>query len=213
MSTGILTPPNMVDQVKAFMLFTYFGGDAKKTASAARCDVRVIEALAHDFNWNEKIIGTNRLDTPEGIKAEREANRAANYVMGKRLITILETLYNESEDSVKFLTKICTMVDLKGNTYLSTKPLMEIAKTFQMAGDITYRALGDKIAVEANVAEEISGDRVKALASGIYGAMAKLHAQVKKTDLVAPAINISSTAISTALDPDVTAEQILAENL
>jgi len=186
---------NQVDQVKAFMLYSFFGGDIVKTAAAANVDVRIIQALEHDFSWASKITGQSDLSTPEGLTAEQAANRGANYVMAKRFGAILESVITSGEtEGEPFLERMCIDTDEKGNKTFTTKPLMEIAKTLEILNNMTYRALGDKVAAKAEGVADTAG-KADALALGIYKGMAKMAAAVREVREGNPTLEINARAV------------------
>lgn len=177
---GALANIDKVDQVKAFMLFAYFGGDHTKTAQACAVDVKLIESLAHDFNWLGQIKGQNRLDTDEGRKLEQEANRARNYVMAQRIGGLIESvILGAVRDPEVWARTNCVEVDEDGNKTFSSKPLVEIAKAAQIVQDMTYRATGDKLAGNASTTEASKGD-VTNLMINVYQGLADLEKTAKK---------------------------------
>ncbi len=178
---GALANVDKVDQVKAFSLFAYFGGDCTKTAQACAVDVRLIESLAHDFNWLGQIKGQNRLDTDEGRKAEQEANRARNYVMAIRLGKLLENIVlGAAKDPEKWAEMHCTDIDAEtGEKTFTSKPLVEIAKAAQIIQDMTYRATGDKLAATASTTEASDG-KVTTLMTNVYVNLGKIADVAKK---------------------------------
>lgn len=188
---------NQVDQVKAFMLYAYFGGDTTKTAQACAVDVRVIDSLAHDFHWMAQIKGQNRLDTDEGRKAEQEANRARNYVLAQRLGTLLEHIVlKASNDPEKWAEMNCVEVNPETNEKTFTsKPLVEIAKAAQIIQDMTYRATGDKLAAQASTTEASDG-KVTNLMTNVYLNLGKLEETAKK---VAKHIDPNTTVVIDAV--------------
>jgi hypothetical protein len=178
---GALANVDKVDQVKAFMLFAYFGGDHTKTAQACAVDVRLIESLAHDFNWLGQIKGQNRLDTDEGRKLEQEANRARNYVMAQRIGTLIEhVVLKAAQDPEAWAGINCMHVDQEtGLKTFDSKPLVEIAKAVQIVQDMTYRATGDKLAGTASTTEA-SDTKVTNLMVNVYQGLDKLSQTAKK---------------------------------
>src|SRR6478736_1505823 len=178
---GALANVDKVDQVKAFSLFAYFGGDCTKTAQACAVDVRLIESLAHDFNWLGQIKGQNRLDTDEGRKAEQEANRARNYVMAQRIGTLIEhVVLKAASDPEAWAGINCMQVNPEtGDKTFDSKPLVEIAKAAQIVQDMTYRATGDKMAGTAATTEASKGD-VTNLMINVYLNLGKLADTAKK---------------------------------
>lgn len=190
-SESSLALANQVDQVKAFMLYAYFGGDALKCANACRVDIRIIQALEHDFSWADKIKGQNRLDTPEGLKMEQELNRAANYTMAKRFAAVLESVVLDAESTERFIETLCIeLVPIKGKPgeyekVFTAKPLLELAKAMQTINDMSYRALGDKTAAKADTVPDDTG-KSTSLAIHIYGALAKMGQAVKVAERMVP---------------------------
>lgn len=177
---GALANIDKVDQVKAFMLFAYFGGDAVKTANTCSVEVSLIESLAHDFRWRDQIKGQNRLDTDDGRKAEQEANRARNYVMAQRIGSLIEhVVLDAAKDPAAWAEKHCTDVDEEGNKTFTSKPLVEIAKAAQIVQDMTYRATGDKLAATASTTEASDG-KVVNLMVNVYQGLADLEKTAKK---------------------------------
>jgi hypothetical protein len=173
-----------VDHVRVFNMFCFFGGDVVRTAQAAACDQRIVEALAHDFDWLRKIKGRNRLDTEDGLKREQEGNRAANYHMAKQVMTMIDAIVLQAtERPEEWAERHCVEVDKDGNKTFSTKPLVEIAKAVQIAQDMTYRALGDKIAAKAETTEASRGEATQ-LAINIYAGLEKLGQSAKRVDRV-----------------------------
>lgn len=180
-SSSPLALVNKVDQVKAFMLFAFFGGDCVKTAQGCSVDVRIIEALSHDFRWLDHIKGQNRLDTAEGLKSEQEANRARNYVAAQRIGMILEHItLGAAKDPEAWAAMNCTDVDPEtGQKTFTSKPLVEIAKAAQIVQDMTYRALGDKMAGTASTTAASDGS-VTNLMVNVYQNLGKLNEAAKK---------------------------------
>lgn len=142
--------PSATDQVRLFMLFTYLGGDAARTAIAGRVDQSIIERLAHDFGWAEKIGGRGALDTESGINTERLINRVATYATAQRAESVLTNLFNELAADPKFARQFCTQIDEDGITSFNAKSLSDLIKAFEMISNVKYRALGDKVAQGAD---------------------------------------------------------------
>lgn len=172
---------NKVDQVKAFHLYAFFGGDAEKTARTCGVETRIIESLAHDFNWPAQIKGQHRLDTDEGRKIEQDINRARNYVMAQRIASIIEHItLKAAEDPEKWAEINCVDIDPETDQKIfSSKPLVEIAKAAQIVQDMTYRALGDKVA--GNATTTLTGDdKVTHLMVNVYQGLGKLNTAMKQ---------------------------------
>ena len=179
---GRLSAVERIDQVKVFDLFCFFGGDVKRTADVARCDARIVDALAHDFQWALKIKGQNRLDVPDGLKAEQENNRALNYLMSRKLLEVINGVVLEAATDPDAWAQIhCVETDEDGHKTFSPKPLVEIAKAAQIAQDMTYRALCDKIAATATTSD-VNEKGVSNLAINIYAGLEKLAGASARLD-------------------------------
>jgi hypothetical protein len=204
MSSTQLSIAGKVDQVKVFNLFAFFGGDVQRTAEVAQCDHRIVEALAHDFMWHAKLKGMNALSNPDGLKREQENNRAANYLVAKQMMAMLESIVLDATDKPEeWAARHCVTVDEKGNKTFSPKPLLEIAKAAQTVQDMTYRALGDKVAARSDTTEASSGERTN-LAINIYAGLQKLGESVKKVDKaidIAGAVQAATEATDGVFNP------------
>lgn len=160
-----------VDEVRLFMLYTMFGGDARRTAVVSRVPQARVESLAHDFNWKGKLSGRGGLDTETGQEAERVLNRVTNYVTAERLGRVFGRLIDELDSDPTFARQFCTVLDADTKeTSFNTKNLVELAKGLQICNDIKYRALQDK---QAQAADVVSGSQSAAQFSlNVYKALA-----------------------------------------
>lgn len=155
MAVPELPPDIKVDEVQLFMLFCLFGGDVKRVSVVTRVEEDTIERLAHDFHWKEKAAGRARLDTEEGKEAERCLNRVATYVTAERMARVFTNLIADLDSDPSFARAFCTSIDDEGEKSFNTKNLVELAKGYQIVSDIKYRALGDKLAAEADTTDKM----------------------------------------------------------
>lgn len=160
-----------VDEVRLFMLYTLFGGDARRVAVVSQVDQKRVEALAHDFNWKQKIGGRKSMDTEEGQEAERILNRITNYTTAERLSRVYGRVIDELDSDPVFARQFCTITDDETNeTSFSTKNLVDLAKGLAIVNDIKYRALQDK---QAQNADTVTGAQASAQFSlTVYKALA-----------------------------------------
>jgi hypothetical protein len=141
-----------VDHVKLFQLFVLFGGDTKRVAVVSRVEQSRVDSLAHDYNWRGKLNGKKSLDSEEGMAEERTLNRAINYVVADQLHNVFNNLITELNRDPTFARSFCTSTDPdSGITVFNTKNLVELAKGVEIVSNVKYRALGDKLAQEADV--------------------------------------------------------------
>ncbi len=182
--------PAHVNPNALFMLWQHFGGDAKRTAAATGTSLKVVEALAHDFQWKE--LAGGRLGLKDE-KLEREVNRAQNYVQAQRIRRIIDLVVQELEQDPKKLMSAMTKIDEEGNVAFSAKPLVELAKAAESTQTMSYRALGDKVATEAEGAGAPDTERIKNLSIQINQLV-----QNASDTLVSPVRSI--TAVKDTLD-------------
>ena len=178
------------DHVKLFHLFALFGGNTKRVAVVARCAEEQVVSLAHDFNWKDKLNGLQRMDTDEGKEAQREINRVANYVAADNLMKVFEGVIARLAGDEKAAADFCVREE-DGVTFMDTKNLVELAKGLQTVTDIKYRALGDKLAAEADVSGGAKAQT--SLVINIYDALQKRFDKM-------PAVLDTTTRVVAAVD-------------
>jgi len=139
------------DHVQLFQLFTFFGGNTARVAAVSRVPKERIDSLAHDNNWKDKANGLARLDTDEGREMEKEVNRISNYTLATRLGAVFDNIIADLEKDPAAARSFCVTTDKDGIATFDPKALTELAKGIQTLADIKYRALGDKLAADADV--------------------------------------------------------------
>lgn len=195
-------PDTKIDEVRAFMLWSLFGGDSKRTAAVLQVETSRIETLAHDFNWKAKISGRG-LDTEEGQEKERGINRIVNYVTAERMRRVMSNLVDELDKDPSFAKAFCTQVDEDNKTHFSTKNLIELAKGIEIIANVSYRALQDKQAQAADVTGK--GSDPAALALSTYKALVSRFDRVLAVDTtleIAKAVNEVNTGADENGDTD-----------
>jgi DNA topoisomerase IB len=140
-----------VDEVRLFMLFALFGGKLERVAAVGNVPLEVVTALAHDFNWKDKINGKNDLTTDEGKEYEKALNRVSSYVSATRMANVFGRIIDALDSDPEYARAFCTSIDDEtGEKSFNTKNLVELAKGMQIVDDLRYRALGDKVAQAAD---------------------------------------------------------------
>ena len=166
----IIPLPVGVNPNSLFMLWQHFGGDDRRTAAAAGISVGIVSALAHDFQWKD--LAQGRLGLKDE-KLEREVNRAQNYVQAQRIRRMIDVVVAELEADPKKLEAAMTVRDKDGSVSFSAKPLVELAKAAESAQTMSYRALGDKVATEADGAGAPDAEKIKNLSLTINALVTK----------------------------------------
>lgn len=162
-----VSPADQVDVVRLFMLYTLFGGDVQRVALVSRVDPQRVASLAHDFNWRTKLNGRGGLLTEKGQEEERAINRVANFVTAERLRRVFDRLIDELDSDPTFARAFCTVVNPEDpkETSFNTKNLVELAKGLEIVSNISYRALQDKQAQNADVSGKATDAGALALAT------------------------------------------------
>lgn len=189
-STALTLPAN-VNPNALFMLWQHLGGDDKRTAAAAGVDVRIVVALAHDFHWRD--LAQGRLGLKDE-KLEKEVNRAHNYVQSQRIRKVIDKTLEELESDPTTLRAALISVDEEGNRKFSAKPLVELAKAAEAVHNMAYRALGDKVANDADTTDAPDSEKIRNLSLTINALVTKasdaITNPVKTASSVKDAINI-----------------------
>ena len=178
-----------INQARVFKIWFGLGGDVALTSRATGLRPRIIEALAHDYGWAQIAGGKLGL---EDKKAEREINRAVSYAEGDRLTQLFAKALDILEEDETMLRSALVTTTEDGRRVVTAKPLVELAKAFETAHSIKYRALGDKVAEQAD-GVGINSDRIKSLSLSVVNLMnnAAAHAKVP-VKVVAESLDLES---------------------
>lgn len=166
-----------LDQARAFMAYCLTGGHVGRTAIICRTSNDIIESLAHDYNWEGKISGIVRMDTEAGVEEQRTLNRISNFVASQRLKEVVQNVidrfHKDPEAALHFCIKVKRIPGTEEeDVTFDPKALESLAKTLETCNNMSYRALGDKIAKEADAANG-AGTNPQQFALELYKAMAR----------------------------------------
>lgn len=164
MSSGQLVLPANINPCVLFEVWRSLAGNVHHTSLATGVSPSIIKALEHDFQWND--IAGGKLGLADK-KQEKEIARALAYAQGGRLQKLLDRAMSILEDDDCAKIKECLVTVGENGSQINTKPLVELAKAMETVHNIKYRALGDKVAVEADtVTDDI--ERTKALGLTVF---------------------------------------------
>jgi hypothetical protein len=183
--------PTIANQAQWFVVWQGLGGDSKLAGRALGVDWRIIEALAHDFQWHAVAGGELGL---KDDATEKKINRVLSYTQGKRLLKILEAAFSAIEEEPEKLKRAIFTTNDEGQQAVNAKPLVELAKALETAHNVCYRALGDKVA-ESSDSVGASDERVRSLSltviNAVNNAAAKTGSAKVVSELVADAAGLS----------------------
>lgn len=163
-----------VDQVRAFTAFCMTGGNVGRTAILCHTSNDVIEALAHDFDWAQRVKGMPRADTDEGLAEAKALNRISIYMVAERAKSVISNIIDRLHDNPDEAMHLCIKVKRIPGTEeeevkFDPKALGDLVGSLETVSNISYRALGDKVAQEADVGGSSESNAQSAL--GMYKAM------------------------------------------
>jgi hypothetical protein len=174
-SSKLVLLPAGVNPTSLFLLWQHLGGNDRLTAAAAGLDIKIVKALSHDFCWTD--LAQGRLGMKDE-KTEKEVNRAHSYVQAQRLRKLIDRTVDYLEANPNQLASALISTTKDGEPVFSAKPLVELAKAAEAAHSMAYRALGDKVAVDADgVAPD--ADKIRNLSLTINAAF--VHAAERLT--------------------------------
>jgi hypothetical protein len=176
-----------INQARVYQIWFGLGGDFSLTARATGLSARVVQALAHDYNWVQ--IAGGKLGMADKA-SEREVNRVRSYSEGHRLTEVFTKALALIEEDPELLKAMVVGTSEDGRRVISAKPLAEFAKAFEIAHSIKYRALGDKIAEEADGIGPTS-ERIKSLSLNVVNLMNNAATNAKvPSRMVTESINV-----------------------
>jgi hypothetical protein len=153
-----------VNPSSLYLLWLSLGGDCQLAAAAAHIRVEIVQALEHDFQWRDLAGGKLGL---KDSHLEQEVNRAQNFVQSQRLRKLIDGAITELEDLGALRDSLVESSGRDGSTLkITAKPLVELAKAAEAVHNLSYRALGDVIARNADSVSDET-EKIKRLAIDI----------------------------------------------
>lgn len=166
-----------LNQAQLYHVWFGLGGDARLVQRATGVRAEIVEALAHDFGWHA--LSGGKLGLADK-KTEKEVNRAVSYAQGKRLASILERAMQIIEENPERLKQAMMTTTEDGRAALTAKPLVELSKALETTHSIMYRALGDKVAEEADAVTADTA-RIKSLSLTVANIVGQAAARTNTT--------------------------------
>lgn len=165
------TPDPRVDKENAFLLYAVFCGDIARTAHALDISPVLVQALAEEHKWDQKLqpIIALKQSTRSG-DVERAVNRALNFVQAHRYRLFLERVLRKLCGlSTHDLNAFLFPTELRGKTdrqriyrSLSARALADLAAALEKAHSMTYLALNDTVTERKERKEHGSDDATAA---------------------------------------------------
>lgn len=136
---------NHIDVTRTFITFTTLCGDVQRTAAALDLDPAVVEQLAKDEGWHEKISRVSLLSkSGKPGEYERGVNRALNFTQAHRMRLLLDKLLEEFQDKTpEEILESVTSRTAQGATSVSARFFSDLTAAMEKAQHLSYLALGD----------------------------------------------------------------------
>jgi hypothetical protein len=147
---------NNLDVSRCFIVFMTLCGDVQKTAAALDLDPAVVEKLATEEQWHQKISRVSMLSkSGKPGDYERGVNRALNFAQAHRGRLILDKLLEEFDGKTpeEILAAVSTRT-AAGSTTVSARFFCDLMAAMEKAQHLTYLALGDTAGERPDVSTE-----------------------------------------------------------
>lgn len=159
-----------LDVSAIFLTFMALVGDVERTALAFDLEPAVIQQLAEDEGWTDKIRRVSIMSKSSKPGAfEQAQNRALIFVQAQQLRRIIAGLLQElSKLSGVDLLGRCEITDKVGNTHISAKFLTDLTTAMEACSRMSLVALGDTVTERVERDEAADGS---VSTSGIHAAI------------------------------------------
>lgn len=149
-----------LDVAQIFLTYMSLVGDAHKTANALDLDPRVVEELATQEGWIDKVrrlCVMSKSGKPGDY--ERAQNRALNFVQAHRLRLTVDAMLRSLDGLTpeEIVLKLSTS-DKNGNYHISARFLSDLAAAAEKIQALSYAALGDSVKERVERAEAGEGE-------------------------------------------------------
>lgn len=144
-----------IDPVAVFLGYCGVCGDVQKVALLFDLDPKLVERLAEENDWNDKIkrLSLVSKDGTDGGEWAKIQNRALSLIQGTMLRKVLQSvLENINQMTREDLTATVTAVKA-GSVTFTARFYADLAAAMQSAHQMCYSALGDS----ASEREKITG--------------------------------------------------------
>lgn len=147
---------NNLDVSRCFIVFMTLCGDVQKTAAALDLDPAVVEKLATDEHWHQKISRVSLLSrSGKPGEYEKATNRALNFAQAHRGRLLVDKLLEEFDGLTpeEVLDKVTTRT-AAGSINVSARFFCDLMAAMEKAQHLSYLALGDTAGERPDVSTE-----------------------------------------------------------
>jgi hypothetical protein len=147
---------NHLDVSRCFIVFMTLCGDVQKTAAALDIDPAIVEKLATDEQWHQKISRVSLLSkSGKPGEYERGVNRALNFAQSHRARLLLDKVLEEFEDKTpEEILEVLSTRTKSGAMMVSARFFADLIAAMEKAQHMSYLALGDTVAERPDVSTE-----------------------------------------------------------
>lgn len=149
-----------LDVAQIFLTFMSLVGDCARTGAALDLDPRVVEALAEQEGWLEKVRRLSVMSkSGKPGDYERAQNRALNFVQAHRMRMTVDAMLRTFENCTpQEIAEKFTTIDKLGREHISCRFLADLAAASEKIQALSYAALGDSVKERVERAETQDGE-------------------------------------------------------
>lgn len=149
-----------LDVSQIFLCYMSLVGDCVRTAAALDMDPTVVEALAEEEGWLEKVRRISVMSkSGKPGDYERAQNRALNYIQAHRMRMTVDALLRSFDGlTPEEIVERFETLDKKGDRHISARFLADLAAASEKIQALSYAALGDSVKERVERAETQDGD-------------------------------------------------------
>lgn len=138
---------NHLDVSRCFIVFMTLCGDVQKTAAALDIDPAVVERLATEEQWHQKISRVSMLSkSGKPGDYERGVNRALNFAQSHRVRGLLDTVLERFEGmTAEEILDAVTARTATGASSVSARFFSDLTAAIEKVQHLSYLALGDTV--------------------------------------------------------------------
>lgn len=149
-----------LDVAQIFLTYMSLVGDVDKTAAALDMEPKVVQALAEQEEWTEKVRRLSVMSrSGKPGDYERAQNRALNFVQAHRLRMTVDAMLRAFDGKTpEEIVEMFTTLDKKGDRHISARFLADLAAAAEKVQALSYAALGDTVKERVERAEANDGE-------------------------------------------------------
>lgn len=176
-----------LDVAQIFLTFMSLVGDCARTAAALDLDPKLVEELAGQEGWIDKVrrlTVMSRSGKPGDY--ERAQNRALNFVQAHRMRMTIDAMLRTFDGlTPEEIASRLSTIDKHGDRHVSARFLSDLAAAAEKIQALSYAALGDSVKERVERQETSEGElSANQLHAAVIAALNAPHAPLVAAELL-----------------------------